>query len=135
METQDIGFGEKLLAALGNFESRGFGAPDACNGTKQACLHVGGAKSKEAVSLDRRGKRIGAPFVGGVPLLPVYRGELQGRSLGAAVEAFDDQGNYLAAILTFYAFLSIFPALLSASDKLAQVILAAPRIRAWLGES
>jgi acetoacetyl-CoA synthetase len=32
-------------------------------------------------------------FVGGVPLLPVYRGELQGRSLGAAVEAFDDQGN------------------------------------------
>jgi acetoacetyl-CoA synthetase len=32
-------------------------------------------------------------FVGGVPLLPVYRGELQGRSLGARVEAFDDQGN------------------------------------------
>ncbi len=32
-------------------------------------------------------------FVGGVPLLPVYRGELQGRSLGAAVEAFDEQGN------------------------------------------
>ncbi|MEK6327108.1 MAG: acetoacetate--CoA ligase [Actinomycetota bacterium] len=32
-------------------------------------------------------------FVGGVPLLPVYRGELQGRSLGAAVEAFDDQGS------------------------------------------
>jgi acetoacetyl-CoA synthetase len=32
-------------------------------------------------------------FVGGVPLLPVYRGELQGRALGAAVEAFDEQGN------------------------------------------
>jgi acetoacetyl-CoA synthetase len=32
-------------------------------------------------------------FVGGVPLLPVYRGELQGRSLGAAVEAFDEQGS------------------------------------------
>jgi acetoacetyl-CoA synthetase len=32
-------------------------------------------------------------FVGGVPLLPVYSGELQGRALGAAVEAFDDQGN------------------------------------------
>ena len=32
-------------------------------------------------------------FVGGVPLLPVYRGELQGRSLGAAVEAFDERGN------------------------------------------
>jgi acetoacetyl-CoA synthetase len=32
-------------------------------------------------------------FVGGVPVLPVYRGELQGRSLGAAVEAFDEDGN------------------------------------------
>ena len=32
-------------------------------------------------------------FVGGVPLLPVYRGELQGRSLGAAVEAWDEEGN------------------------------------------
>jgi acetoacetyl-CoA synthetase len=32
-------------------------------------------------------------FVGGVPLLPVYRGELQGRSLAAGVEAFDEQGN------------------------------------------
>jgi acetoacetyl-CoA synthetase len=32
-------------------------------------------------------------FVGGVPLLPVYRGELQGRALGARVEAFDPDGN------------------------------------------
>jgi acetoacetyl-CoA synthetase len=32
-------------------------------------------------------------FVGGVPLLPVYSGELQGRSLGASVHAFDEQGN------------------------------------------
>jgi acetoacetyl-CoA synthetase len=32
-------------------------------------------------------------FVGGVPLLPVYRGELQGRALGAEVEAFDEQGR------------------------------------------
>jgi acetoacetyl-CoA synthetase len=32
-------------------------------------------------------------FVGGIPLLPVYRGELQGRSLGAKVEAFDEGGN------------------------------------------
>ncbi len=34
-------------------------------------------------------------FVGGVPILPVYRGELQGRSLGAAIEAFDEDGNAL----------------------------------------
>jgi acetoacetyl-CoA synthetase len=32
-------------------------------------------------------------FVGGVVLLPVYRGELQARSLGAAIEAYDEQGN------------------------------------------
>jgi acetoacetyl-CoA synthetase len=32
-------------------------------------------------------------FVGGTPLLPVYRGELQARSLGAAVEAWDEQGD------------------------------------------
>jgi acetoacetyl-CoA synthetase len=31
-------------------------------------------------------------FVGGVPTLPVYEGELQARSLGASVEAFDEQG-------------------------------------------
>jgi acetoacetyl-CoA synthetase len=34
-------------------------------------------------------------FVGGVPLLAVYRGELQARALGAKVEAFDEQGNAL----------------------------------------
>jgi acetoacetyl-CoA synthetase len=34
-------------------------------------------------------------FVGGVPLLPVYEGELQGRSLGAKVEAWDDEGRPL----------------------------------------
>jgi acetoacetyl-CoA synthetase len=32
-------------------------------------------------------------FVGGVSLLPVYRGELQGRALGAAIEAWDEDGS------------------------------------------
>jgi acetoacetyl-CoA synthetase len=32
-------------------------------------------------------------FVGGVPTLPVYRGELQGRALGCAVQAFDESGH------------------------------------------
>jgi acetoacetyl-CoA synthetase len=32
-------------------------------------------------------------FVGGVPTLPVYKGELQARSLGAKVEAVDEDGN------------------------------------------
>jgi len=32
-------------------------------------------------------------FVGGVATLPVYRGELQARALGAAVEAWDEEGR------------------------------------------
>jgi acetoacetyl-CoA synthetase len=32
-------------------------------------------------------------FVGGVPTLPVYRGELQARALGAKVEAWDEDGS------------------------------------------
>jgi acetoacetyl-CoA synthetase len=34
-------------------------------------------------------------FVGGCPILPVYEGELQARSLGAAVEAWDPEGRPL----------------------------------------
>ena len=34
-------------------------------------------------------------FVGGVPVLPVYAGELQGRCLGAAVEAWSEDGRPL----------------------------------------
>jgi acetoacetyl-CoA synthetase len=34
-------------------------------------------------------------FVGGVPTLPVWLGELQGRSLGAAVESWDEDGKPL----------------------------------------
>ncbi|WP_042355900.1 acetoacetate--CoA ligase [Bacillus rubiinfantis] len=34
-------------------------------------------------------------FVGGAPLLPVYAGELQARSLGAAVKAFSEEGKEL----------------------------------------
>jgi acetoacetyl-CoA synthetase len=32
-------------------------------------------------------------FVGGVPTLPVYRGELQARSLGAKIESWDEEGK------------------------------------------
>jgi acetoacetyl-CoA synthetase len=34
-------------------------------------------------------------FVGGVPVLPVYLGELQGRALGADVQSWDPEGNAL----------------------------------------
>jgi len=39
------------------------------------------------------GTDVCSAFVGGVPTLPVYEGELQARSLGAKVESFDDEGN------------------------------------------
>ena len=39
------------------------------------------------------GTDVCSAFVGGTPLVPVYLGELQARSLGADVQAFDEQGN------------------------------------------
>ncbi|MDP9385459.1 MAG: acetoacetate--CoA ligase [Actinomycetota bacterium] len=39
------------------------------------------------------GTDVCSAFVGGVPLLPVHRGELQARALGAKVEAFDEDGE------------------------------------------
>jgi acetoacetyl-CoA synthetase len=39
------------------------------------------------------GTDVCSAFVGGVPTLPVYRGELQARALGAKVEAFDPDGR------------------------------------------
>ncbi len=41
------------------------------------------------------GTDVCSAFLGGSPLLPVRAGELQCRSLGAKVEAFDEQGNAL----------------------------------------
>ncbi len=39
------------------------------------------------------GTDVASAFVGGVPTLPVHAGELQARSLGARVEAFDEAGR------------------------------------------
>ena len=39
------------------------------------------------------GTDVCSAFVGGVPLLPVHRGELQARALGAKVEAYDEGGR------------------------------------------
>ena len=41
------------------------------------------------------GTDVCSAFVGGVPLLPVRKGELQARALGAAVEAWDEEGRSL----------------------------------------
>lgn len=39
------------------------------------------------------GTEIAGGLVGGVPTMPVYEGEIQTRCLGAAVQAFDEDGN------------------------------------------
>ena len=41
------------------------------------------------------GSDVCTAFLGGVPTLPVYEGELQARALGAKVEAFDEEGRSL----------------------------------------
>ncbi len=41
------------------------------------------------------GTDVCTPFIGGVPTLPVYEGELQARALGVRAEAFDDNGRPL----------------------------------------
>ncbi|NYI45146.1 YihY family inner membrane protein [Nocardioides aromaticivorans] len=61
-----------------------------------------------------RGQRRNSVF--GFPLAVVYK-------------FFDDQGNYLAAILTFYAFLSIFPLLLLATSILGFILEGNPRLQ------
>jgi acetoacetyl-CoA synthetase len=45
------------------------------------------------------GTDVATAFVGGVPTLPVYEGELQARCLGAKVEAFDESGNSLVDLV------------------------------------
>ena len=61
-----------------------------------------------------RGQRRNSVF--GFPLAVIYK-------------FFDDQGNYLAAILTFYAFLSIFPLLLLATSILGFILEGNPRLQ------
>uniref|UniRef100_UPI0028A69BC6 YihY/virulence factor BrkB family protein n=1 Tax=Nocardioides stalactiti TaxID=2755356 RepID=UPI0028A69BC6 len=63
-----------------------------------------------ASGFDRTQRRV--PVLG-VPLAVVYK-------------YFDDQGNYLAAVLTFYAFLAIFPLLLLGSSILGFVLQGYP---------
>ncbi len=41
------------------------------------------------------GTDVAAAFVGGVPILPVYAGEIQAPGLGVAAEAWDERGNRL----------------------------------------
>jgi acetoacetyl-CoA synthetase len=66
------------------------GSPLSADGFRWVYEHVGRDTWLFSTS---GGTDVCTAFVGGVPILPVYEGELQGRSLGAKVEAFDEQGN------------------------------------------
>jgi len=58
-----------------------------------------------------------------------------GFPLGVVYKFFDDQGPYLAAILTYYGFIAIFPALLLASSLLGFVLQGNPDLQKELLDS
>jgi acetoacetyl-CoA synthetase len=68
------------------------GSPLAPEGFQWVYDHVGADTWLFSTS---GGTDVVSAFVGGVPTLPVYRGELQGRALGAKVESWDADGKPL----------------------------------------
>jgi acetoacetyl-CoA synthetase len=76
------------LSALRAFGSTG--SPLGARGFRWVYEHVGPDTWLFSTS---GGTDVCSAFVGGVPTLQVYEGELQGRALGAKVEAFDEQGR------------------------------------------
>ena len=66
------------------------GSPLSPDGFRWVYEHVGSGTWLFSTS---GGTDVVSAFVGGVPTLPVYEGELQGRSLGAAIEAWDEDGR------------------------------------------
>ena len=63
------------------------------------------------------------------------RHRLPGVVLGVVYKFFDDQGNYLAAVVTYYSFMAIFPLLLIASSVLGFVLQGSPGLRTELLDS
>ena len=78
------------LSALRSVGSTG--SPLAPEGFEWIYEHVGADTWLFSTS---GGTDVCTAFVGGVPIEPVYRGELQGRSLGCAIEAWDEHGDPL----------------------------------------
>jgi acetoacetyl-CoA synthetase len=68
------------------------GSPLAPEGFQWVYDHVG---SDTWLFSTSGGTDVCTAFVGGVPTLPVYLGELQARALGAKVEAWDEEGRAL----------------------------------------
>ncbi len=68
------------------------GSPLSPEGFRWVYDHVGEATWLFSTS---GGTDLCTAFVGGVPILPVYEGELQARALGAAIESWDPEGRPL----------------------------------------
>jgi acetoacetyl-CoA synthetase len=66
------------------------GSPLSPDGFRWVYEHVGADTWLFSTS---GGTDVVSAFVGGVPTLPVYEGELQARSLGAAIQAWDEEGR------------------------------------------
>jgi acetoacetyl-CoA synthetase len=78
------------LSALTSVGSTG--SPLSVDGFRWVYEHVGEDTWLFSTS---GGTDVCTAFVGGVPTLPVYLGEMQGRSLGADVQSWDEDGNAL----------------------------------------
>ncbi len=63
------------------------------------------------------------------------RHRVVGLPIAVVYKFFDDQGPYLGAILTYYAFIAIFPLLLIASSVLGFVLQGNPELQAELLDS
>ena len=63
------------------------------------------------------------------------RNKVVGFPLAVVYKFFDDQGPYLAAILTYYGFIAIFPLLLIASSLLGFLLQGDPEMQARLLDS
>jgi acetoacetyl-CoA synthetase len=83
--TEPSGYDLARLRSIGST-----GSPLSVDGFRWVYDHVGRDTWLFSMS---GGTDVCTAFVGGVPTLPVYAGELQARSLGAAVEAFDEEGR------------------------------------------
>jgi acetoacetyl-CoA synthetase len=81
---------ERDLSRLRSIGSTG--SPLSPDGFRWVYDHVGADTWLFSMS---GGTDVCTAFVGGVPSLPVYEGELQARALGAKVEAFDEDGKPL----------------------------------------
>jgi acetoacetyl-CoA synthetase len=89
-EGVEPGGGGRDLSALNAVGSTG--SPLAPEGFQWVYDHVGADTWLFSTS---GGTDVVSAFVGGVPTLPVYLGEIQGRALGAKVESWDPEGRPL----------------------------------------